>query len=132
MTVTPSPSFDLLEKARVTAISHVQSSYIEKVDTRAMERLDSEAELPQEFAPQPNASFRHLFVFSGNRERTVVLSALFSSALLAGAKIAFAVILGMIFEAVSMLGSSSISASDALAQVSVYCLALTSLGAAKA
>jgi len=80
----------------------------------------------------PGARLRLLFVFRSSRELSILLVALIASAAVAGAKVAFAVVLGQIFELVSQLGGAFITADTALARVSMWCAILTGLGAFKA
>ncbi len=134
-----SPHFAVVEeKARIITTSRVQTSAIEKVETKAittetMERIDDDVpRSPVEPLRRDGASFKHLFLFATRRERVLLAPAILTSALLAGTKIIYAVILGLIFETVSQLGSFTITADDALTQVSVYCIILTGLGAFKA
>jgi hypothetical protein len=79
-----------------------------------------------------NTGASGLFVLWEWKELKILLPGILSAALVAGAKSAFAVVLGLIFEEVSRLGGGATTAAEALSQISKLCLVLTGLGVFKA
>ena len=73
-----------------------------------------------------------LFVFWKRRELSILAPATLASTAVAGAKISFAVVLGMIFQEVANLGSGFITGEECLARVGVLCLVLAGIGLLKA
>ena len=81
----------------------------------------------------PNeAAIFSLFVFWEPRELVVLLPAALAALLVAGAKVLFAVVLGMIFQETANLGSGVITADEGLSRVAVLSLALSGVGLLKA
>lgn len=86
----------------------------------------------EETVPPEEASLEHLFVFWSSRELAVFLVAVLAAAGVAGAKTAYALILGQFFDFITQFGSGAATSEQTVSRVGTYCLVLTGLGAAKA
>src|SRR5512142_443130 len=82
--------------------------------------------------PSGTPVFSSLFVFWKPRELAILLPAILASVVVAGAKVAFAVVLGMIFQETANIGSGDITADEGLSRIAILCLALTGTGLLKA
>lgn len=78
------------------------------------------------------AGVRHLFVAWTRGELPVILLAAAASAVVAGAKTSYALILGEIFQAISNFGSGTSSVHTTIHTISTWCLGLVGLGVGKA
>ncbi|EFX02238.1 ABC a-pheromone efflux pump [Grosmannia clavigera kw1407] len=78
------------------------------------------------------ASVQHLFVAWTCGELSILVPAVAASAVVAGAKTAYALILGEIFQTISDFGSGRVSVHDTVRTISTWCLGLVGLGAGKA
>ncbi len=73
-------------------------------------------------------SFRHLFVFRGGTQTSVICGALVTACVVAAIKTLYAVALGTIFEILTQFGSATIGADEFLSDISRWCLYLVALG----
>ncbi len=97
-----------------------------------MEQPEQEHYATNESASTDKPTGRFLFVFWTVQELSVLVSAVLASAWVAGAKTAYALILGLIFDIVAELGGSSLTPGETLSHISQWCLVLTGLGGLKA
>lgn len=72
-----------------------------------------------------------LFVFLEKQELCLLVTAIGISAVSAGGKTVYAVIIGKIFDIVAGFGSHSLDAATSLSRVSYWCMILTILGLAR-
>jgi ATP-binding cassette, subfamily B (MDR/TAP), member 1 len=75
-----------------------------------------------------SASWSSLFAFTCRQHSPVLLVAIASASAIGGLKVAFAVILGKIFQVVTNYGNGSMTGDNTLSEVSFWCLALCALG----
>lgn len=78
----------------------------------------------------PKTSWKHLLAFSKRQHVLVLLSAVVTAGVVAAGKTLYAILIGKIFQVVSNVGAQKLDSSDAVAQVSKWCICLCYLGVA--